>query len=223
MWPWDGYSDHTCLISKDNLWISRSTQHGPAVDTPWAKSPRRILVLLIILLASPAFMRSQATAQVLMTQEEALALAFPAASDFERTTAFLDDQQIEQIKELTGEAPNRRTITHYIALQGENSIGVAYFDAHLVRTLNEVLMVAIGLGGEILTIEVVAFAEPPEYRAPERWLDLFEGMSWEDDLSIKGDIPNLTGATLTTRAAKRTVERILALHQVLDPLEEHSW
>jgi Na+-translocating ferredoxin:NAD+ oxidoreductase RnfG subunit len=37
---------------------------------------------------------------------------------------------------------------------------------------------------------------------------------------MSGDIPNLTGATLTTRAVKRTVERILALHRVLDPLAE---
>jgi len=105
-------------------------------------------------------------------------------------------------------------------MQGNNRIGVAYFDAHIVRTLNEVLMVAIGPEDRILSIEVVAFAEPPEYRAPERWLDLFEGKSWEEDLSLRGDIPNLTGATLTTRAAIRTVERILALHRVLDPLEE---
>jgi hypothetical protein len=159
-------------------------------------------------------------AQVLLTQDEALALAFPNATSFDRTTAFLDNEQAEQIEQLAGTPPDRLTITHYIAMQGNDRIGVGYFDAHLVRTLNEVLLVAIGLEDEIITIEVVAFAEPPEYRAPDRWLELFDGKSWEDDLSMKGYIPNLTGATLSTRAVKSTVERILALHRVLDPLEE---
>ncbi len=222
MWPLDGCSDRTSMIFQGHPWTSWGIRYQPVVDTPGAFSPRGILTLLIALLVLPAFVHTRGSAQVLMTQDEALTLAFPGASGFERTTAFLDSQQADQIEQLAGEPPDRLTITHYIAMQGSRRIGVAYFDAHLVRTLNEVLMVAIGSEGRILSIEVVAFAEPPEYRAPERWLDLFEGKSWEDDLSLKGDIPNLTGATLTTRAAKRTVERILALHRVLDPLEERT-
>ncbi|MBO77646.1 MAG: hypothetical protein CME17_09445 [Gemmatimonadetes bacterium] len=220
MWPLDGCSDRTSLIFRGHPWKSLRVRYQPIVDTPRAFSPRGILTLLVALLVLPAFLHTRGSAQVLMTQDEALSLAFPDASGFERTTAFLDGQQADQIEQLAGAPPDRLTITHYIAMQGNNRIGVAYFDAHIVRTLNEVLMVAIGSEDRILSIEVVAFAEPPEYRAPERWLDLFEGKSWEEDLSLRRDIPNLTGATLTTRAAIRTVERILALHRVLDPLEE---
>jgi electron transport complex protein RnfG len=180
----------------------------------------RISVLFIVLSAYPVSKPRNVMAQVLLTQDEALALAFPNATSFDRTTAFLDNQQAEHIEQLVGTPPDRLTITHYIATQDNNRIGVAYFDANIVRTLNEVLVVAIGLEDEIVTIEVVAFAEPPEYKAPDGWLELFDGKSWEDDLSMSGDIPNLTGATLTTRAVKRTVERILALHRVLDPLAE---
>jgi electron transport complex protein RnfG len=194
--------------------------YWPVVDTPCAKRARRILVVLLVLLACPVSKNRHAMAQVLLTQDEALALAFPSATSFDRTTAFLGKEQAEQIEQLAGTPPDRLTITHYIAMQGNDRIGVGYFDAHLVRTLNEVLLVAIGLEDEIITIEVVAFAEPPEYRAPDRWLELFDGKSWEDDLSMKGEIPNLTGATLSTRAVKSTVERILALHRVLNPLEE---
>jgi hypothetical protein len=201
-------------------WTLLQANHWPVADTPCAKRARRILVLLMVLLACPVSKHRHVIAQVLLTQDEALALAFPNATSFDRTTAFLDNQQADQIAQLAGTPPDRLTITHYVAIQGDNRIGVAYFDAHLVRTLNEVLLVAIGLEDEIVTIEVVAFAEPPEYKAPDGWLELFDGKSWEDDLSMKGDIPNLTGATLTTRAIKRTVERILALHRVLDPLEE---
>jgi electron transport complex protein RnfG len=194
--------------------------YRPVADTPCAKRARRILVLLMVLMACSVSKHRHVMAQVLLTQDEALALAFPNATSFDRITAFLDNQQAEQIGQLAGTPPDRLTITHYIAMQGNDRIGVGYFDAHLVRTLNEVLLVAIGLEEEIITIEVVAFAEPPEYRAPDRWLELFDGKSWEDDLSMKGEIPNLTGATLTTRALKRTVERILALHRVLNPLKE---
>ncbi|MDA0312779.1 MAG: FMN-binding protein [Gemmatimonadetes bacterium] len=159
-----------------------------------------------------------ATAQALLTQDEALALAFPEASGFERRTAFLTAEQARRVEERTGSEPDGMIVTYYLAMQEETPIGVAYFDVHRVRTLNEVLMVALGSDDRIVRVEVVAFSEPPDYKSPEGWLALFMGRGWEDDLSMKGDVPNMTGATLTTRAAKGAVGRVLALHHVIDPM-----
>lgn len=156
--------------------------------------------------------------QVRLTQDEALKLAFPDATRFERTTAYLDDAQSARVEEMTGEPPRRAIVTHYLALHGQRTIGVAYFDVHRVRTLNEVLLIAVDRGGRVVRVEIVAFAEPPEYVAPDGWLELFGGLDRQADLSMKGDVPNLTGATLTARAVKAAVDRTLAIHEVIDPV-----
>jgi Na+-translocating ferredoxin:NAD+ oxidoreductase subunit G len=65
--------------------------------------------------------------------------------------------------------------------------------------------------------EVLRFAEPPEYRPPDRWLALFTGRALTPELSLKRAIPNMTGATLTAHAVTQAARRTLALHAVIQP------
>lgn len=154
--------------------------------------------------------------QTFLTQEEALALAFPPRADVERRTAFLEEAQLERARELAGEADvPSGIVTYYVGRAEDRTLGYAYFDAHRVRTLPEVLMVVVTPEAVVERIEVLKFAEPREYLAPERWLDQFDGAGLDDRLSTKGRIVNLTGATLTSRAVTRAVRRVLALHQVI--------
>jgi hypothetical protein len=71
-------------------------------------------------------------------------------------------------------------------------------------------------------IEVVRFAEPPEYRAPDGWMEMFVGRMLDDDLSLKGKIVNVTGATLTSIATTKAARRTLAVHAVILEDEEQS-
>ena len=97
---------------------------------------------------------------------------------------------------------------------------MAYFHAHRVRTLPEVLMVVIGTDHRIRRIELLRFQEPPDYRPPQAWLDRFRGRALDRDLSTKGTIPTLTGATLTSSAVTGAARRLLAVHAVIGPFEE---
>jgi Na+-translocating ferredoxin:NAD+ oxidoreductase RnfG subunit len=162
---------------------------------------------------------SGAAAQTRYTQDEALRLAFPAPIAVERRTAFLDEAQLEKVRRLAG--PNvrvdQRVLTYYLGRTDGRPIGVAYFDAHRVRTLNEVLMVVIDTLGTVTDVQVVAFAEPPEYRASDAWLAQLEGKRLTGALSLKGDVVNMTGATLTSQAVVGAVRRLLAYHAVVQP------
>lgn len=173
----------------------------------------------VVLLAVSVGMASSAEGQVL-TQDQALGLAFPDADEFQRRTAYLDQARLDRVRALAGEGAGtpRGVVTHYVAMQDGMPVGVAYFDAHPVRTLDEVLMVAVGPGGRVLRVETVRFREPPEYEAPEGWLKLFQGRALGPELSLKGEIPAMTGATLTARAVTAAVRRVLALHRVVAPL-----
>ena len=95
-----------------------------------------------------------------------------------------------------------------------------FFDAHRVRTLPEVLMVVVGTDDRIRRLELLRFQEPPDYRPPAAWLQLFGGRELDRQLSLKGGVAKFTGATLTADAVTDSARRMLALHQVVRPFGE---
>lgn len=164
-----------------------------------------------------------AEGQVRLSQEEALRVAFPQPATIVRRTAFLSDQDLERAGQLAGPgvSVDHRVISYYVGTLDGEAVGVAYFDAHRVRTLPEVLMIVVSPEARIRHIEVLKFSEPPEYLPPDGWLAQFEGRRLDRQLSLKGAVVNITGASLTSRAVTDASRRVLALHQIIDPLAEH--
>lgn len=175
--------------------------------------------LLLVAMASAAFGPPAPARAQHLTQDEALRLAFPTADSVERRTAYLDGAQMVRARSLAGPEADIESeiVTYYVATRDGAALGVAYFDAHRVRTLPEVLMIVVGADDRIGRIEVIRFSEPPEYVPPGGWLRQFDGRALDTQLSSKGAIANITGATLTARAATAAARRVMALHQVIAP------
>ncbi len=150
----------------------------------------------------------------LPTAQEALALAYPGAALI-RHEHFLTEAQAQQVKQLAGVPLLGLWTVAYEARKDGKLVGVAFFDTHLVRTLQETAMVALGADGRILRVEVVAFREPQDYMAKAQWIKQFEGKALTPDLKLQGNIRPLAGATLTANALTDASRRCLALGQVL--------
>lgn len=172
------------------------------------------------LLAPPGALSAQ------LSLREALESAFPKPAVIERRTAFLSDADLAAAQAEAGpDAPvGQRVVTYYVAIRDGTPVGVAYFDSHRVRTLNEVVMIAVQPGDsarddKIRSIEVLRFAEPPEYHASEAWLGQFKGRALNQELSLKRAIANLSGATLTANAITRAARRVLAIHRRIRPFQ----
>lgn len=174
---------------------------------------------LLLLLCLPGFFPREAGAQVLLSQQEALRLAFPSATRIERRTAYLSEKQLQAARQLAGRGVpvEGGVVTYYVGLRGAAPLGVAYFDVHRVRTLPEVAMVVVAPDERVERVEILKFAEPPQYKAPEGWIDQLEGRALDARLSLKGGVPNMTGATLTSAALVNASRRVLALHRVIQP------
>jgi hypothetical protein len=179
-------------------------------------APVAMWAALVVAVSAPA---GSARAQARLTQDEALRLAFPEPARIERRTAYLSAAQLDSARARAGRDVEirQRVVTYYAAWRGDEPLGVAYFDAHRVRTLPEVVMVVVGPDDRIRRIEILRFLEPPEYEAPPSWLRQFEGESLDDGLALRRRIVNLTGATLTSRALVQAARRVLALHGVIRP------
>lgn len=159
-------------------------------------------------------------AQQRLTQAEALQLAFPDPATVERVTVYLTPWQLDSARILAGtrEELSARVITYYLARHAGRPVGVAFFDAHRVRTKREVVMVVVDSSGSVGRIELLAFQEPPEYRPREGWLAQFRGAALERPPSRRATVENMSGATLTSSAIQRAVRRVLALNAVLAPV-----
>lgn len=153
-------------------------------------------------------------AAALPTRDDVLKLAFPEAT-FRRKEHFLTDAQGRQVQQLSQRDLPGLWWVCYEAVKDGKMVGVAFFDTHRVRTLNETAMVALSDQGRVLRVEVIQFHEPQEYMAKEAWRRQLKGHALDDELSLKRGIRPLGGATLTANALTDASRRCLALWQVL--------
>jgi hypothetical protein len=152
-----------------------------------------------------------AHARVLMTQEQALASAFPAPAKVTREKFFLTPQQIAAAKSESGVEFNDQLIVRYASSDGR----YAYFDSHRVRTMPETIMVVVKADGSIDRIDILSFDEPTDYFPKPRWIDQLRGRKLDRDLSLNRAIRPISGASLTGRAIVDASRKILAIHHAL--------
>ena len=166
------------------------------------------LVALAVLLLSLS-----ATARVLMTQEQALAGAFPGGA--KREKFFLTPQQLAAAKSESGVEFSDQLIVRYAGADGR----YAYFDTHRVRTMPETVMILVkGDGkadGAIERIDILSFDEPTDYFPKPRWIDQLRGRKLDRELALDRAIRPISGASLTGRAIVSASRKVLALHHVL--------
>jgi hypothetical protein len=149
-----------------------------------------------------------------LSREEALAAAYPGA-EIRAEQVFLTPQQLKQVVARAGTDPASALIARYIVTRNAQIVGRAYVDTHTVRTKRESLLISLDAQGRVMRVDVTAFLEPPEYRAPEPWLGQYRGRALDDDLGVNRAIRPIAGATLTARAANSAVRRVLAIDEIL--------
>jgi hypothetical protein len=168
---------------------------------------------LVLMVLSAATLPAGST--VLVTVDEALRLAFPQC-EIKRETIFLTEQQLKSARALSGESVTRALTVRHVARRKGSLVGTAYFDVHLVRTLQETLLVVVKPDGTLGRVEVLSFDEPLDYLPREGWYRQFDGEALDANLQIDRAIHAVTGATLTAEAAMAAARRVLALHQVIE-------
>ncbi|HEU4364525.1 MAG TPA: FMN-binding protein [Candidatus Krumholzibacteria bacterium] len=160
------------------------------------------------------FVAVNARAEVFHSRESALRLAFPGADRVEKREIFLDADDAAEVERLARSPLGSRLVTGYVGWKGAAVTGYAFIETHPVRSLPETIMIVVAPDGRVAGVHVLAFHEPPEYGPPPAWLRQFEGRALNDEMSLRGDIAGITGATLTAHSITAAVRRTLAVHQV---------
>lgn len=173
---------------------------------------RRFLLLLFAVLASAAHAR----AEVLHPLDEALAQVYPGAR-IERRLFALTPAELQTVQRRAHARSESRLVTAYLAWQADTLAGTAYVDRRVVRTREAVILVALAADRTVARVEMLAFFEPPDYLPSPRWLALFTHRRAGARLVPGRDVPNLAGATLTSRAVSESVRLVLAWHEQFFP------
>jgi hypothetical protein len=175
----------------------------------WSSSAAIGVALCAALLAPPA------DAKVFFSREEALALAFPQADRVDDETILLEDAQAQRVESLSSAELETRLVRVYRGYRGGELLGYAFIDVHNVRTLPEAFLIVLSPEGEVRSLRLLAFHEPPEYMPREGWYEQFRDKSAADALRLGKDVHGIVGATLSSRATTLGVRRALALYQVV--------
>jgi electron transport complex protein RnfG len=148
--------------------------------------------------------------------EMALESHFPNCRQ-EKEYLYLTKEQVSEmmkISEVESESPV--LIRFRLSCHDPQKNAISYLESHNVRTQNETLLVMINPDGSVRGVEVVSFAEPPEYKPDPSWVALFAHRKFSPELTLKRAIPVISGATLSARAVTSSVRRLLALHSILE-------
>lgn len=167
-------------------------------------------LIINILLISPNLY-----AKVFMPKDEALKVAFPNADTIEKKSYFLKPEQINDVEELSKTKVGSKLFLLYIGKKDGRDVGYAAIDTHTVRTKTQTIIVVINPDGSLNYTEILAFFEPLEYKLTEGWIDLFKGRKLSDGIKIGYDIPNISGATLSSNATANAVKKVLAIFEVV--------
>lgn len=173
------------------------------------------IFIIISLIFIPLCLGSYSEARVFMKRDEALKTAFPDADNIEKTKVFLTNDQVNEIESLSKTDLDSRLYVIYEGKKDGQSLGYAIIDTHELRTQTETVMFVINGDGTLKHAEVLAFFEPPEYMAGDKWLELFNNKAVKtESLKLGKDIPNISGATITANSLARSIRRVLAVFNI---------
>ena len=161
------------------------------------------------------FLFTSIRSQVFKTQDVALSEVFWDADTVIRKTLFLNSEQLEKLQKISKSKFDSRIITYYTGLKNGEELGIAFFEAQIVRTKKAIIIIMISPQKTIKHLEVLAFLEPREYLPSSKWFDLFSNKSLTLKLWPGEDIHAVTGATLSVQAFTLCARRALATYQLL--------
>lgn len=165
------------------------------------------LFCTLLFLAIPSF------AQIFYSKTEALELAFGKAT-IENLSLFPDEMQSAKIQQLAKIKLESGLFTFYVGKENGKVLGYAAIESETVRTKPETVMILLTPDGELKSVTILAFHEPPEYMPPARWFESLAKRSLEDMDFTKG-VDGISGATLSTRSALNSVRKVMAIYQVM--------
>ncbi|WP_338114973.1 FMN-binding protein [Novosphingobium olei] len=150
-----------------------------------------------------------------LTVEQAQRALIPQAQAFTAVPLTLTQAQMVRIRQISGTPQRTAQPKVWRAQRGTATLGWIIVDEVIGK--HEYITYATGISpdGHVLGVEILSYRESKggQVRDP-RWRDKFRGKTLADPFRLNQDIPNISGATLSSRNVTDGVKRLLAIHAV---------
>jgi len=163
-----------------------------------------MVVLLVLLLAGLSY------GGLIIKPDEAVKNIFP---DYEihKKSVMIDRKTKQEIQKKYKTKMKTSIFRIYLIKKDGKVVGYGILHSHRVRTKKETVLFILDKECRIKDIEIIAFYEPPEYIPPEKWLKNFENKGKDQIPAIKKNIPNVTGATLSSRVITDASRQVIGI------------
>ena len=163
-------------------------------------------VLVILMMAATA------AAETLLTEPQALQVAFPKAASVDAETKSLTAAQREELQKKTGLRFPEPQYRCFVARGRQGVEGYAVIMNEVGKHEFITFIVAMNPKLEVSEVAVMEYRESRGWEVKEqRFLRQFRGKKSGNPLEVNHDIVNYTGATLSSHAVARGVKKALAL------------
>jgi len=184
----------------------------------------RIVWILVLAATLPGVVAGIAGADdvtVYLSADEAMKLAFPAASRFETLTVPVSAEVRARLSERMGEPFDAQSIELRRAWSGDGSgehlAGRAVLNDDIGKYRPITYLVAVDPQGKVVRVELLVYRESHGGQVHGRdFLAQYEGKSATDPVRVGKDVTSISGATLSARAVTKGVKRTLLLLEALD-------
>ena len=152
----------------------------------------------------------------LITPHEAIVQTYGKNVTIAKKNLQLDKQTLQAVSKQAKTKLKTSKFHAYAISIGKKTVAHALLITQTVRTKSASVLYMIDINGKIRAVEIVAFKEPSEFIPSDTWLMQFKQKSAADPLRLERDIPNISGATMSTRIITDGSRVALALfHTVL--------
>ena len=170
---------------------------------------------LLSLLAAFFILPFPLHAEKFLSPEQGARLAWPEADFRQETIPITTDEKwlIEKQSGVRG-VPKRHKL--WIAQRGSNILGLLIVDQVIGKHEYIDYAVALETNGTVRQVEVLEYREHygDQVRDP-KWREQFRGKTRQSPLTLRKDIYNITGATLSCRHVTQGVKRVLATYELV--------
>lgn len=168
-------------------------------------------ILWIFLCSSHGF----AQTTVFLKPEEALKIIFKDSKEVYREGKLLSDSDRGEFKKKLGYDPPKNSYTFYLGKTGDHVDGYALIDEEVGKVSPITFVTRINSEGKIDGVEVMVYRESHGGEvSSKRFLNQFKQKGLNEEIRLHGNIVNITGATLSSRALVVGVNRALVLWQI---------
>ena len=125
---------------------------------------------------------------------------FPPNVSIEKKQFRLSPEEVRELQKEEQAGIDSGLVRLYTVHDGKKTEGYAVLLLKKIRTKNAAVLYIMDTKQTIKSIEIVAFAEPQEYKPNRTWQKAFEGKRKDDNLFAGEGVPTISGATMSARA-----------------------